>query len=137
MAEVDLRREALQLVVECGTETNQLEDAAAAWWQLEGLGWVSTRRMWLGRRLGVALAQANRDRETVLRLASAMPAHERCLRYWAAAVSDNRSDELRELAAADIPDLYGRWALEALGQPRPRSVDLSSPVIPAPGSMAI
>ena len=126
-----VRQEALPLVVGCGTEAGRPDEAAAAWWQLEGSGWDHERRQWLGRRLGIALARRTGDRGALLRLASSMPTQERCLRFWAAVGSPDREPELRNLAEAELPDLYGQWALQILGLPRPETVDLAPTVVPS------
>jgi soluble lytic murein transglycosylase len=131
-AGVGVRRKALQLVVECGTEVGRPQDAVAAWWRLEGLGWADRRRTWLGRRLAIALVRETGDRNEVLHLASAMPSQERCLRYWAAVGSGDREADLLALTDVGFPDLYSRWALEILDQPYPRQVDLAPAVVPSP-----
>lgn len=106
--------EALGLVLECGVESDRLAAALAAWHRLEAAGWNHERRSWLGRRLGVALARSGADPEAVDRLASALPEHERCLRFWRARTAgDTRT--LDELARAPIADLYGGWARRRLG----------------------
>jgi soluble lytic murein transglycosylase-like protein len=137
-ANPDTRRAALMLVVECATEIGLTEDAVAAWWQLEGLEWTSDRRSWLGRRLGVALASSGGDRRQLLRLASAIPAHSRCLGFWAAVGTDRPRAELERLAETGIPDLYAQWASDIVGRPRPRSLELPPAVVPSapPASVA-
>jgi soluble lytic murein transglycosylase len=106
---------ALELALECGTEAQRLDEALSAWRRLEMTGWTSDRRDWLGRRLGVALAQDGRDTEVVVGLASALPRHARCLRFWAASTSAEDGDELEELAGAGFADLYGLWSRRQLG----------------------
>lgn len=108
------RERALTLVLECGTEAGDLTRALDAWRQLEASGWVDGRRSWLGRRLGVALARSGAASDVVLGVASSLPEHDRCLRYWQA-VSRSDRDALAALAAAKVSDLYGRWAARALG----------------------
>ncbi len=103
------RTQALALVLECGTETGDLEPALAAWRELESGGWQDPRRTWLGRRLGVALARSAVGRETIDGIASALPYHERCLHYWRAA-SQAETRDLADLADEWITDIYGRWA---------------------------
>jgi soluble lytic murein transglycosylase len=105
---------ALELILECGTETGDLESALDAWWQLEALGWEDRRRSWLGRRLGVALARAAADSDDVAALASALPEHARCLNFWLAATGSD-SAALKRLASAEMVDLYGRWARQTIG----------------------
>ena len=114
-AEGATRTQALALVLECGTETGGLESALAAWFRLEATGWDHPRRTWLGRRLGVALARSGFEPDTIDGIASALPNHERCLRYWRS-VSSSQTDDLADLADAPIADLYGRWARRQTGR---------------------
>jgi soluble lytic murein transglycosylase-like protein len=104
----------LALILECGTESGRLEEALEAWWRLEGSGWGNSRRSWLGRRLGVALARSGGHRPAVNAMASSLTGHERCLSYWQAA-SDESLVELAELAQTAVADIYGRWARDAAG----------------------
>ena len=127
----DLRIAALRLTVECGTEAGRLDEALESWWLLEGLGWQDDRRQWLGRRLGVGVARRTGDQATVLRLASSLPDHERCLGFWAALGAPDRDRRLAALASVAVPDLYSRWAQEILDQTPPEAVRLSDAVSPA------
>jgi len=132
------RQEGLRLILECGTETGALEEAAEAWWRLHGSGWSYSRREWLGRRLGVALARRGTDLNVVANLASSLPNHARCLRFWSAlAMSDRGRGELRALAAADVSDIYGRWARQLLGLADPAGLRLASSLDPASPSAAV
>lgn len=128
----ELRIAALRLIVECGTEAGRLAEALQSWWLLEGLGWQDDRRGWLGRRLGVGVARRTGDWEAVLRLASSLPDHERCLGFWAALGAPDRDQRLAVLASVGVPDLYSRWAREILGQAPPATLRLSDEVEPAP-----
>jgi len=107
--------QALALVLECGTEAVGLEPALAAWLRLEATGWDHPRRTWLGRRLGVALARSGFRPDSIDGIASALPNHERCLRYWGS-VSSSQTDGLTDLADVSIADLYGRWARRQTGR---------------------
>ena len=109
------RTQALVLVLECGTEAVELAPALAAWRQLEASGWEDRRRSWLGRRLGVALARSDFEPDTIDGLASALPNHERCLRFWLS-VSNPEADRLTDLAEVKINDLSGRWAKRHTGR---------------------
>jgi soluble lytic murein transglycosylase-like protein len=102
------RDEALALVLECGTESGKTDRAIAAWRQLEASGWDHPRRGWLGRRLGVAVARGGADDRFVEGLATALPQHERCLRFWRS-LARSDAGTLTDLASAPIHDLYGRW----------------------------
>jgi soluble lytic murein transglycosylase len=111
------RRDALELELECATEAGRLERAVASWWSLERSGWRDGRRGWLGRRLGVALAQQGDSPEAVRAIARALPEHARALRFWNAAATGEPGSELESLAKAPIPDLYASWARDDLGSP--------------------
>jgi hypothetical protein len=102
---------ALVLVLECGTESGELDDALSAWRVLEGSGWSNQRRSWLGRRLGVALARDGGHTDGVRGIAAALPEHERCLRFWHAVATPD-PEALQKLASAPVEDLYGRWSVE-------------------------
>jgi soluble lytic murein transglycosylase len=119
---------ALRLVLECGTETGRLDEAHDAWERLEASGWNGERREWLGRRLGVQLALDGRPRETVTRLASALPRHSRCLRFWSAVMEPIDRSELEDLADTAFSDLYGQWSEELLGQSEARQPQLADDV---------
>jgi soluble lytic murein transglycosylase len=115
-ATAELRLSALETVLECATESGRLDAALRAWRMLADQGWAADRRGWLGRRLGVALAAAG-DGARVEELSAALPEHERCLRFWAAAESSDRHPVLEALSDASVTDLYGRWSREILGRP--------------------
>ncbi len=102
------------LVLECGTEADRLETALRAWRRLEAGHWDDPRRSWLGRRLGVALARAERGTDA-LEVAAALPDQVRCLDLWAARGVTERARVLGGLAEAPIADLYAVWAREELG----------------------
>jgi soluble lytic murein transglycosylase len=131
-ADPELERALRRLVVECGTEVGRVDEAMASWWRMESIGWESAPREWLGRRLGVAAARAGTDRGELLQLASSLPNHERCLRFWTAQISDDRDRRLDELAAPGFADLYGLWARELTGRAPPDRVELGPPVEPGP-----
>ena len=136
-ADRELRIAALRLTVECGTEAGLLDEALESWWLLEGLGWQDQRRQWLGRRLGVGVTRRTGDRAAVLRLASSLPDHERCLGFWAALGAPDRDRRLAALASAAVPDLYSRWAREILDQTPPETVRLSDALPPDPPPQAV
>jgi soluble lytic murein transglycosylase len=125
-----VRLEALQLVLECGTEAGALEEALDAWWALEANGWRNDQRDWLGRRLGVALAQREGNDPRVHDLASSLPRHNRCLRFWAWLNDQDGREELRRLAEAPLADIYGVWARKLLGIAEPERLQLPAPVEP-------
>lgn len=112
------RRAALSLVAEAAVEVRSLERAWWAWRELSAL--EDAPDEWLGRRLGVALAQAG-DAERSRRLSVELPEHRRCLRYWSARAHDAH-DVLRELAQAPVGDLYSRWSRQRLATPAPASL---------------
>lgn len=130
--DASLARRSLRLVVECGTEAGRLDEALSAWWRAEALGWSDGPRDWLGRRLGIAVARRGGDPRSLVLLASSMPEHERCLRFWAALASPDRERELRALAGAKFSDVYGLWARAMTGEPAPDGVVLGPPVDPGP-----
>jgi soluble lytic murein transglycosylase len=121
-----------RLVLECGTESGDLDQALAAWQRLEAVGWQDERREWLGRRLGVAFAQRGGDVDVVRDLAGALPGHERCLRFWQAWTADEGNGQLRRLAGAPLADVYGSWARRSLGLAPPSAVQLTPAVEPGP-----
>ncbi len=123
----DLRLQALEIVLETATETGHLEVAWAAWRDLAAAGWHGSRRGWLGRRLGVALAQREGRSDRVRLLAAELPAHARCLRYWSAVADPDGRGALRKLAATAPGDLYARWSREDLGVQGNAVVDLGPP----------
>ena len=127
-ANSDDERTALILRLECATEQADLEAAIDSWRQLEALNWTDSRREWLGRRLGVALARTNGATEMVRDIARSLPAQERCLRYWMAVNSASGDRELGALADVDFADLYARWAQQALARPPRLSTDLEAPL---------
>ena len=111
------RQAALVLLLECATQIGKLETALESWRQLEAGRWKDPRREWLGRRLGIALIRSTPDSPAADQMARGLPSQERCLRYWMAVNSSERSAELSALAGAEIADLYGRWSREVLLQP--------------------
>jgi len=124
--------QALQLVIECGTEAGALDEALDAWRRLEGLGWSDPQRGWLGRRLGIAIAGRGTGLDAVEELASSLPDHARCLRFWSAtATAANDVVALRGLAGSEVADLYGGWARELLGQDDARHLRLTQPLAAA------
>jgi soluble lytic murein transglycosylase len=122
-----LLHEALRLVVECGTESGAIEDALDAWWRLAADGWQHRRRDWFGRRLGIAASQDPGSRAALPALASSLPDHARCLRYWSSKRAENGQQTLAELADSVIGDLYSQWAREDLGWPAPARLRLPPP----------
>jgi len=123
------RLDAGELALECATEARRLIDALAAWDRLARDGWTSSRRGWLGRRLGVELAASGdpRFRPAVDRLTASLPSHERCLRFWRSHGAGVVSPELGDLAAAVPADLYGQWSRRILGDPPTTQLSLASP----------
>ncbi len=111
----DLRLQALEIVLETATETGRLELAWAAWRELAAGGWHGSRRGWLGRRLGVALARRGGRSDHVRLLAAELPGHSRCLSYWSTVGDPEGTGTLRELASTAPGDLYARWSREDLG----------------------
>ncbi|MDX2436519.1 MAG: lytic transglycosylase domain-containing protein [Acidobacteriota bacterium] len=128
----DQRRAALVLRLECATESKRLETAFDSWRQLETAGWDDSRRDWLGRRLGVALAVRGGDRDRVLEIARALPSQSRCLNFWVAASAATGGQDLEALAAVSVPDLYANWSLEMLGRTAPIVLRAVPPVAPGP-----
>jgi len=127
----ETRTRALELMVECGTESGQLEPALAAWRALQAAAWEGGRRDWLGRRLGLALAARPGRAREVDEVAAGVPDQRRCLRYWLAREGTGRGtgERLAELARAPFPDLYSVWAREDLDLPAPTPM-------PPPGATA-
>jgi soluble lytic murein transglycosylase len=113
---VEQRQAVLALRLECATQAGQLSAAHESWRMLEAEGWNDSRREWLGRRLGVALARDAGKTDAVHEIARSLPAQARCLRYWMAANSADGSTEFAELAGAGIADLYARWSRQTLAQ---------------------
>jgi soluble lytic murein transglycosylase len=130
--DAETRRNALVLRLECATETGRLDTAFASWRLLEEDGWADSRRTWLGRRLGVALAHQNDGANRALEIGRALPSQARCLRFWTASRAASRDAELESLADVPIPDLYATWSLETLGRAALRS-DVSAPAA-SPGA---
>ena len=111
--DLDLAAHVLRL--ECATQAGQLEVALESWRWLESHRSADPRREWLGRRLGIALAQSAHEMDTVRALARTLIRQERCLRYWTA-VSSNDVSELQSLANVGIADLYAQWSRQAIAQ---------------------
>jgi soluble lytic murein transglycosylase len=116
------RHTALGLVLECATESGDLETALESWWRLEALGFEDSRREWLGRRLGIALVRSGADEREVSELARAVPSQRRCLSFWVASRPPIDRGEMERLASAAFADLYAIWARELLGLGRPETV---------------
>ena len=114
----DHRESALSLRLECATQTGQLDTAVESWRALEAERWDDPRRGWLGRRLGISLIRSSPENPAIRGLAHSLPSQERCLRYWIAVNSSERSTELSALAGAGVVDLYGQWSRDALNLPR-------------------
>ena len=129
---VDLVVRALSLRLECATEAGRLDDAFESWRMLETARWVDSRRDWLGRRLGVALARRGGAEGQVLELARSMPAQRRCLQYWTGVAAPDGVQMLEHLAAADMADLYAVWSRTALYRPPPDTVELAQPIASTP-----
>jgi len=113
----DHRQAALVLRLECATQSGQLDTALESWRLLEAERWDDPRREWIGRRLGIALIRTTPDSLAIHELARGLPSQERCLRYWLAISSSEKSTGLSALAGAGVADLYGQWAREALNLP--------------------
>ena len=128
--EDELRTEALVLNLECATEAGRHTVALGAWRTLHSRRWSDPRREWLGRRLGVGLARTGRPVDEVQEIGGALPVHQRCLRFWAAASRGSDRDELNTLAAAGFADVYGQWAREDTGQPGPMTAVLFPAIKP-------
>jgi soluble lytic murein transglycosylase len=121
------RQSALALRLECATQADQLSTALESWRMLEAEHWEDPRRDWLGRRLGVALAQADDQSRAVREIARDLPAQERCLRYWLAVNSSDGGAELEALAEVPVADLYGQWSRQILARSRRDEFDASTP----------
>jgi len=113
----DHRQAALVLRLECATQIGQLETALESWRLLEAERWDDPRRGWLGRRLGIALIRSTPDSPANDEMARSLQTQERCLRFWMAINSKQRSTTLAALADAGVTDLYGRWSREILNLP--------------------
>jgi hypothetical protein len=124
----DLLVTSLRLGLECSSEGGQLETALEYWRVLEASKWDDPRREWLGRRLGVALARNAETRSATSEIASYLPNHQRCLRFWGGGAGESDRQELEDLAAASPADLYGLWARQALDRPGPHTLDLKPPL---------
>lgn len=123
------RSQAVELQLECATEAGHLEPALAAWGSLAEINWRGSRRSWLGRRLGVALASSRRFRGALESMASSLEDHGRCLRFAAAAAAPEINRQaVAGLVAPAIPDLYALWSLDAIGEAGPSSLHLPAPV---------
>jgi soluble lytic murein transglycosylase len=108
---------ALVLRLECATQIGRLDTALESWRLLEAGRWDDPRREWLGRRFGIALIRSRQDSPAINEMARSLRSQERCLRYWMAVNSSERSAELSALAGAGVADLYGQWSREAFNQP--------------------
>lgn len=128
------RPDALELVLECATETGRLDEAWAAWRGLEAAGWRGDRREWLGRRLGVHLARAGAE-GPVREIEAALPQHRRCLEYWLARRSGDRR-VLEGLASGPVADLYAVWSARRLGV-APPTLTPAPPLGPAAAPAAV
>lgn len=122
------RRDALEAVLECGTEAGRLEVAAEAWWELHALGWRGERRDWLGRRLALRVLERPGRWQVAADIASSLPDQRRCLTYWLSrsAPPEWARRQLGTLAEAPFADLYGVWAREELGLLVPEPVHLEA-----------
>ncbi len=118
-----------ELGLECATEAGRLDTALDSWRRLEGAGWRDSRREWLGRRLGVALALAGTT-DRAAEIARALPAHERCLKFWIASASNEQRTIFETLSNAPVADLYAVWAREATGWVGVTAAEFSPPVSP-------
>ncbi|NOZ79327.1 MAG: hypothetical protein GXP48_09180, partial [Acidobacteria bacterium] len=112
---------ALAIVLEARTEEGKLGLAWNAWVRLRAAGWSSSRRDWLGRRLGVAMARQARWTRRVVELERELPDQKRCLEFWTAVRRGVDREALRRLGAAPVADLYARWARKMLGLGRSNS----------------
>jgi len=125
----DAGSKALEFQLECGTEADRLEPALAAWAALAHINWQDSRRSWLGRRLGIALARSGRFGGALQRLASSLEDHRRCLLFAAATEGPGVNREaLAELSVERIPDLYALWSLDEIGEAGPSRLDLQPAV---------
>ncbi|MCD4750550.1 MAG: lytic transglycosylase domain-containing protein [Thermoanaerobaculales bacterium] len=116
------RIRAYELELECATETGRLDLGIRAWRNLAHEGWDGSLRSWLGRRLGVALAQQGGNEAEVGLLMDSLPNDARCLEYWNAGGSTaSRRRVSVQLAAAPFADLYAIWAHQDLGQSPPEN----------------
>ncbi len=120
-----LQMAGLRLVLECGTEGGDLDRALGAWWRLEAIGWQDEDRGWLGRRLGVAVAQRGGGADALHDLAGALPSHERCLRFWQVWGMDERDEQLERLADVPLADIYAVWARQSVGRAPPAAAELA------------
>jgi len=121
------RTRLLEIRLECATEAGALQTALSAWDLLERENRRVSRRSWLGRRLGVALARSGRFSEGLGRLIDSLRHDERCLRFVRAnsRTPVDRST-LTVLAEAPIADLYGLWSREILGMTAPPALCLAA-----------
>jgi soluble lytic murein transglycosylase-like protein len=123
---------AWSLALECATEGGDAGAGLRAWQELARAGWDDDRREWLGRRLGVVLAQRSDGAAAAAEVAAGLPVHARCLRYWSAPAGSDRRGVLEELAHAPMADLYGQWARAELGTQAPQTVALVAAASPPP-----
>ncbi len=121
--------QALELQLECGTEAARLDSALAAWQSLAEINWQGSRRSWLGRRLGIALARSGRFGAALKSVASSLEDHRRCLLFAAATEGPEKNLEaVANLAMVGIPDLYALWSLDEIGEAGPSRIDLQAPL---------
>lgn len=121
--------QALELQLECGTEAGRLESALEAWQSLAEINWQGSRRSWLGRRLGIAMARSGRFGEALESMASSLEDHRRCLLFAAATEGPEMNLEaVADLAVVRIPDLYALWSLDEIGDAAPSRLDLPLPL---------
>lgn len=124
------RSEALELQLECGTESGALQSALTAWEALAEMGWQGSRRSWLGRRLGVALARSGRSQAEAEILASSLKDDARCLQFAVATAPPKTNRQtVTALAQLAIPDLYALWSLEAIGISGPKVLHLPKDIV--------
>lgn len=121
-----------RLVIECATEAGEVDRAVETWRSLGRSAGTLPRDEWLGRRLALAAAAGGRP-DTALEIASQLPDHLRCVRYWTAA-PPSRREQLLRLAAAGVADLYGVWAREELGL-EPSPAEQRPPPDPVPTAL--
>ncbi len=123
------RMHLLETRLECSTEAGALQTALSAWDRLERENRKVSRRSWLGRRLGVALARSGRFSEGLGRLIDSLEYDERCLRFTlATSPTPVDRNTLNSLAQAPIADIYGLWSREILGMTAPPALVMPKPL---------